>query len=293
MARYQGKTKYIHGVIKDKKKGGTKDKIVITYDIKYDTGADESRVAANLIIPLETEAEKTNAMGKGADKKPNLSKRRDQARQSFKEMQEERRRKKEEQYQVLLEEEKDPGRVLDADCESQICMACKFVVDEFADIVHRNIDNTEVEYLYDLVDYKQKPFCESPQIVQRYTPVVNHVCDKVMSEDTGNRDMFTRPFEEDTDWHKVKSPETLLPKKEHICVNTGMCDPVAFEFEIMPDQDWGSDQCFVCHALLDDLEDKISLQQKVTEGSALGIAKSGCDNLVSFCLPHYRSQHDC
>lgn len=283
MARFQGKTKYVHGVIKDKRKAGvTQGKAVaVTYDIKYDTGADETRVAANLIIPLETEADKTNAKGGASEgKKQDLSKRRDNARQSFKELQEERRRKKEEQYQVLLLEEKDPGRTLDSDCEAQVCMACKSVVDEFADIVHRNIDNTEVEYLYDLVDLNQKPFCQSPQIVQRYTPVVGHICEKLMMEETGNRDMFSRPFEEDTDWHRVKSPETLLPKKELICVQSGMCDPVSFEFEIAPDQDWGSDQCFVCHALLDDLEDKVSLQLKLTEGSAIGIAKAGCDNLV-------------
>jgi hypothetical protein len=160
------------------------------------------------------------------------------------------------------------------------------VVDEFAEKIHKNIDNSEVEYLYDLVDFKQ-PFCESPQIIQRYTPVVRHVCEHLMNEDSGNRDMFTRPFEEDTEWTKVRSAVTLLPKKEHICIHSGMCDPVAFEFEILPEHDWGSDQCFVCHALLDELEDKTSLQLKVTEGSAIGLAKSGCDNLVSRLISVY------
>jgi uncharacterized protein YaaR (DUF327 family) len=279
MARFQGKTKYMHGVIKDKRKGGGKDQI--TYEVKYDNGSEESRVAANLIIPLETEADKTNAKTTvGNEKKKEGGRKRESARQSFKEMQEERRRQKEEQYKALLLEEKDPGRALEADCEAQVCMACKLVVDEFAERVFKYIDNTEVEYIYDLVDFKQ-PFCESPEIVQRYNPVVQNICEKLMNEDSGNRDFFTRPFEEDSEWSKARSAESLLPKKEHICINTGMCDSVAFEFEILPEHDWGSDQCFVCHALLDDLEDKVSLQQKVTEGSALGLVKSGCDNLVS------------
>jgi len=278
MARYQGKTKYVHGVIKDKRKGAKND---VTYEIKYDTGAEESRVPANLIITLESEEEKMKAKNAANnDKKKDFGKKRDSARQSFKEIQEERRRKKEEEYKALLLEEKDPGRALESDCEAQICMACKLVVDEFADKVFKNIDNSDVEYLYDLVDFKQ-PFCESPEIIQRYTPVVKNICEKLMYEDSGNRDYFIRPFEEDTEWTNVRNAETLLPKKELICLNTGMCDPEAFEFEILPEHDWGSDQCFVCHALLDDLEDKVALQQKVTEGSALGLVRSGCDNLVS------------
>jgi hypothetical protein len=94
MARFQGKTKYIHGVIKDKRKGGGKDQI--TYEVKYDNGSEESRVAANLIIPLETEADKTNAKTTvGNEKKKEGGRKRESARQSFKEMQEERRRQKE------------------------------------------------------------------------------------------------------------------------------------------------------------------------------------------------------
>lgn len=275
MARFQGKTKYIHGVIKDKRKGA---KDLMTYDIKYDTGVDEARVASNLIIPLETEEEKSSSKGGVQEDKQTDGRKRDGARQSFKEIQEERRRKKEEQYRALLLEEKDPGRMLASDCEAQLCMACKYVVHEFAEKIHKYIDNSDVEYLYDVVDFKQ-PFCETPEIIQRYSPVVSHVCTKLMHEESGNRDMFIRPFEEDPEWAKVRSAETLLPKKEQICVQSGMCDPVAFEFEILPEHDWGSDQCFVCHALLDELEDKTALQLKVTEGSAIGLAQSGCDNL--------------
>lgn len=292
MARYQGKTKYMHGTIKEKRTGGggkgSKEKDIVSYDIAYDTGVSESRVPRGLIIPIETETEKTKGKGSSAkdgsggkdkDKAAGGRRGRDSSRQSFKEMQEARRRIKEEEYQALLEQEKDPGRTLEADCEAQICMACKSVVDEFAEKVHKHIDNSDVEYLYDLIDFKQ-PFCESPQIVQRYVPVVRNVCEKLMSEDSGHRDMFIRPFEEDSDWAGVRSAYSLLPKKEQICVQSGMCDPVAFEFEILPEHDWGSDRCFVCHALLDDLEDKAALQLKVTEGSALGLVKSGCDNLV-------------
>ena len=277
MARYQGKTKYVHGTIKDKRKGVDG---AFTYDIKYDNGKEEARVPATLIITLESEEEKAKARKAIEDERNrDFSDKREKGRQSFKEMQEERRRRKEEEYRAIMEDEKDPGRLLESDCESQVCMACKFVADEFADKIHKNIDNYDVEYLYDLVDFQQ-PFCESPQITQRYTPVVKSICEKLLDEDTGYRDFFVKPFEDDTDWANVRNANTLLPKKEHICVNSGMCDPVAFEFEILPEHDWGSDECFVCHALIDDLEDKVFLQQKVTEGSARALAKSGCDNLV-------------
>ena len=79
------------------------------------------------------------------------------------------------------------------------------------------------------------------------------VCQKLFAKDK-NREFFIREFEADTDWANVLSASTLLPKKQNICQTSGFCEEDSFVFERDEDDGWGSDECFVCHALMEDLD---------------------------------------
>jgi hypothetical protein len=69
-----------------------------------------------------------------------------------------------------------------------------------------------------------------------------------------HREFFIREFEADTDWVNVLNPDTLRSKKQKICEMSGFCADDSFEYERDDGDGWGSDECFVCHALMGDLE---------------------------------------
>jgi hypothetical protein len=109
-----------------------------------------------------------------------------------------------------------------------------------------------VQTLDALFDYIT-PFCNSPEIANKYSPVVQIVCTKMFTM-RDHRDFFIREFEADSDWENVLSPDTLFSKKQKICQTSGFCDEYAFVYERQVNDGWGSDRCFVCHALMEDLE---------------------------------------
>jgi hypothetical protein len=125
---------------------------------------------------------------------------------------------------------------------------CFFV----AQRVHRHINNKDVQTLDALFDY-MTPFCASPQIVNKYAGAVEIVCKKMFTM-RDHREFFIREFEADSDWDNVLSASTLLPKKQKICQTSGFCEEDSFEYWREEDDGWGSDECFVCHALMEDLE---------------------------------------
>ena len=118
--------------------------------------------------------------------------------------------------------------------------------------VHRNINNKEVQSLTALFDYLT-PFCVSPQITSKYSQVVEIVCKKMFTM-RDHREFFIREFEADTDWANVLSASTLLPKKQKICQTSGFCEEDSFLHEREENDGWESDECFVCHILMEDLE---------------------------------------
>lgn len=118
--------------------------------------------------------------------------------------------------------------------------------------VHRNINNKDVQTLDAVFNY-MTPFCSSPQIKGKYSKVVEVVCDKMFTM-RDHREFFIREFEADTNWDNVLSPDTLLLKKQKICQTSGFCEDDSFEYTRAQDDGWGSDECFVCHALMEDLE---------------------------------------
>ena len=110
----------------------------------------------------------------------------------------------------------------------------------------------EVQTLDALLDYST-PFCTSTEIRGKYSKVVEVVCLKMFTM-RDHREFFIRQFEEDPDWDNVLSADTLLTKKRSICQTSGFCEEDSFEYARDEDDGWGSDQCFVCHALMEDLE---------------------------------------
>jgi hypothetical protein len=74
------------------------------------------------------------------------------------------------------------------------------------------------------------------------------------------REFFIREFEADSDWANVLNAGSLLSKKQRICQTSGFCAEDSFEYERDEDDGWGSDQCFVCHAVMEDLEVRYAQQ---------------------------------
>ena len=118
--------------------------------------------------------------------------------------------------------------------------------------VHRHIDNKDVQTLDALFDY-MTPFFASPEIATKYSEVVHMVCQNMFAKDE-HREFFIREFEADSDWANVLSASTLLPKKQKICQTSGFCEEDSFVYEREEGDGWGTDECFVCHALMEDLE---------------------------------------
>ncbi len=68
---------------------------------------------------------------------------------------------------------------------------------------------------------------------------------------------FILEFKSDRDWSNVLDSKSLLLKKKKLCELSGFCEESAFDYERLvgeEDEGWGSDECFVCHALMEDLE---------------------------------------
>jgi hypothetical protein len=138
MARFDRKSQFLLGRVTNVRSDGS-------FDIRYDNGAEESRVDRALIVPVASdeanEAGEGSKKGGSSDKKmsgfDDLKERglssKEQQKQHFLELYAKREEMRQEEQSAQLEEEKAAGRVMGADCESQACGACKLVVDEFGE----------------------------------------------------------------------------------------------------------------------------------------------------------------
>ena len=115
-----------------------------------------------------------------------------------------------------------------------------------------NIKNEDVTNIRQLLDY-MTPFCESPQIRKKYSEVVEIICKKMLVM-RDHREYFIRQFESDDDWENVLIGKSLLQKKQKICKMSGFCGEDDFHYKKEDDDGWGSDECFICHWLMKDLE---------------------------------------
>jgi hypothetical protein len=126
MARFQRKSKYLFGKIVLVRSDGS-------YDIKYDSGKDEFRVDKSLIIKPESEREivRGTKIGVNEVQKRHVVSMKEQQQQDFLSMKERQEQQIIDDLAAQAEREKDPGRLMGSDCESQACGACKLIVDEF------------------------------------------------------------------------------------------------------------------------------------------------------------------
>jgi hypothetical protein len=126
MARYQRKSKYLFGKIVSVRVDGS-------YDIKYDNGKDELRVDKSLIIKPESEREiaRGTKIGVNEEQKAQALTMKEQQKQELQEMQARQEQQVADDLAAQEERDRDPGRPMGSDCESQACGACKLVVEEF------------------------------------------------------------------------------------------------------------------------------------------------------------------
>lgn len=274
MARYQRKSKYLFGNIRAARPDGT-------YDIAYQNGKVELRVDRSLIIKPESEKEIVHGsrIGRNEELIAKTKVLKEHQQDSFAQMQAIEDELKAEDDATTESEAQDPGRLMGSDCESLACGSCKIVVDEFAQRVYKNIDNVAVQTLEDLLAFKI-PFCSSPNIAIKYSPVVEYVCKKLFSA-KDQRDFVISAFEADAEWSNVLNPSKLRRKQQKICTASGFCDASYFQYQydMEKDEGWESSSCYVCHAVMEDFEEKASLYRKVDDIESINIARGGCNNL--------------
>lgn len=103
------------------------------YNIKYDNGKEEYGVDKSLIIKPESEREiaRGTKIGVNEEQKAHTLSMKDQQKRELQEMKERQEQLLADELAAQEERDRDPGRRMGADCESQACGACKLVVGEF------------------------------------------------------------------------------------------------------------------------------------------------------------------
>lgn len=276
MARYEKKPQLLPGIVTRTRSDGS-------FDIKYDNGAEEQRVERMMIIPMavyegNAEGSKKDPRKLFEDYRNRALAAKEQQKQHFLELyakrEEIRRAEAEAEEEEAAEEQKVQARVVGSDCESKACGACKALTEEFAQMVFTLMKNKKVKSESDVFDHKTT-FCSSPEVTGKYTRAVGLMCEK-MFESEERKQIFIKEF---PSWENALEASSLLRKKEKICGGFGICEDSSFRYERRKDDGWGSDRCFICHAIMQDLEEKASIFKKIDERNSLAIAKKSCDNL--------------
>lgn len=137
-------------------------------------------------------------------------------------------------------------------CETQLCLACRVVVEEFGNALIRSIPDERVEYVHEVA---QKDFCSSSGLNSRFGPIVREVCSSLLSNQMYSR-LLIHAFEKDvkenwTDDLNI-TPDSIKAKQRDVCVSAGACLPRDFVYIREPvtveEADWTS-ECTVCRAV--------------------------------------------
>jgi hypothetical protein len=225
-----------------------------------------------------------NTTEKVADSRPKPK------RLSFREKQDMRMKMRREKEQ--LREQQRPKFRLGASCETLLCGSCKAVVNEFAGVVHRAVNSSEIHYIEQLLS----GFCASKEISLKYNDMVADICGLFQEETLGYKEALVMRFEAEEDWEGVSSRPRILQQQKAVCNAIGACTEEQFSFQSEPlyrSQEQWDEKCFVCQAFAIDLEERVQLTRHVTERNIVPIVAETCDRLVRLCsaLRHVTSRH--
>jgi len=165
------------------------------------------------------------------------------------------------------------------DCETLICGTCKAIVEEFAVKVHDAVTDPAMEY----IDQVFFDLCQSRTLGLKYQDIVTTFCSKQMNTEAGYKEALFSIFEQDTNFKNMKSVESVVSKKKKFCLGISACTETQMSFSSEPiyryQEQW-DEKCFVCQAMADDIEEKVLLHRKVTDGSAASIVSDTCNRLA-------------
>lgn len=199
-------------------------------------------------------------------------------RMSFREKQEIRLKSRREKE--IEKEKQRPKFRLGAACETQICGSCKAIVNEFAFVVDRAVNNSEVRY----VEQVLSGFCESKEIALKYNDMVRDVCNNAFQDETaGYKEALITAFEQEDSWEGIATIPRIYQQQKKVCLAVGACSVEQFEFQSEPEhqtQEQWDERCFVCQAFATDLEERVQLTRHVTERSVVPMVQETCDRLV-------------
>ena len=193
-------------------------------------------------------------------------------------------------------------------CEDRVCTSCKIIVEEFGERVLKAVSNRKYQYIMDLTE---ESFCDSREIQLKYKQEVFDICKLIVKIHKDYRDTLVSSFEfEEPEAIKIIQTQHTLPgynqnkpmrywdiilkntkeylyaKKQNVCVTIGACQSSDFgEIETVPtyrQQEYWNETCYVCSAAVKDMENRITLENGITEGKATGIVGSACEKLGLF-----------
>lgn len=197
---------------------------------------------------------------------------------------------------------------LGSSCEDKICGSCKIIVEEFGERVLKAVSNPKYQYIMDLTE---ESFCDSREIQLRYKQEVFDICKLMIKVNMDYRDTLVSSFEFEEpeaikiiqNQHKLpgynqnkplrywdvilkNSKEYLYNRKQNVCVTIGACQSSDFgEISTIPtvrQQEYWNETCYVCSAAVKDMENRVTLENGITEGKATSIVGSTCDKIGLF-----------
>lgn len=186
-------------------------------------------------------------------------------------------------------------------CEDRICYSCRIVVEEFGLAVLRAVRDPKYRYIMDVAD---DGFCNSRDIYLKYKEQVYDMCNIIVKANKDYKDFLVASFEEE-DLKVVDATTKPLPgtkdkyahywdylskniaaqtaflheRKRNVCIALGACSSSDFEIAttaVYRQQEFWNETCFVCQAVVRDMETRVVLEKGVTESKATSIVGQTC-----------------
>lgn len=170
--------------------------------------------------------------------------------------------------------------VLGPTCESLVCGSCKAIVREFGLLVFTHINDSNFKYIDDLM----KGFCNMKRMTSEYSDIVGDICVNFERQKLGYKEVLVSAFEEDDNWKDVLSPVIIRNKQIKVCSESGIGACRANDFEFITSsqnkyQEQWKEDCFVCQAFAQLVEERAQLHRYITEDSIIPVVKETCDML--------------
>lgn len=177
------------------------------------------------------------------------------------------------------------------DCTDSLCAACQLLVEEFTQIVLREVNNPETEFFETVMNN----FCAEKSVIMKYREIVSYVCTQLFQDRIEYMEFAYNVFGEQhwNDWGGLTKPGVVLGNKLLFCESIGICPKNSLMVNTLPitykQKDWKLD-CFLCQAIAKLIETQALLQRAITDSSAVSLVRDACSGLL---FPSIEAEEAC